>query len=298
MNAKRIMSIVVVLVMFTASAAAVRGQDQEPDLEVADSDIWCSNFYPMRGDTVSIRTDIHNIENCYIVLRDLNSEIGYDCNLPSGKVVKVSLRARVTGPGGSVAGIQMRINNTFTSTFYVSSSSWEDVDSLGITVPLTSNDRLYVRRVTYDSGVDLEIDSIEVLEEQGTSWNSLFELEAELYSVGGGTVESIHPSNIAVSFYDGNPKWGGKFIGESTSVGNLVRITKSGTVWILTEGGTATTEMVSWTAKPNGYHFINAELTPVPRETATNNNKASTTVVVEYGGFWIISFLRQGFFPG
>ena len=111
-------------------------------------------------------------------------------------------------------------------------------------------------------------------------WVLVFKREAETYDSGGSTVDAIHPQNVTVGIYDGDPDGGGIQIGSNQVASDASKITASGpTTPILTAGG-SNSVMVTWTATPEAGHNIYARILPDPLETNTGNNKAFSFVDV------------------
>lgn len=282
----------VLFVMFIAMPAGLNGQDVEPDLQVKSSDISFSPSSPVKANTfVAVHANIRNVGNCYIVLSDNNvDEIGFDHDFEQGDFIKVKVIVRSPDNGNVTKPIefQARIGNEYSTIQATYNENWEEKDLLNLTVPVSGNDRLYIKRVS-GAGYDLEIDRIVIYHDYDKykqDWDAETTREGESYDAGGDQVDWIHPSDVQVKFYDGDPASGGSQIGGAKTVGNVQKTTESGSVKILTEGGKASTQVV-WQARPLGWHKIYVDITPDPREEVTNNNKAYKSIEV-ISPLWII----------
>ncbi|MBZ4420466.1 CARDB domain-containing protein [Myxococcus sp. RHSTA-1-4] len=102
----------------------------------------------------------------------------------------------------------------------------------------------------------------------GTAGASL-QLSAVVHNLGG-----LPASNVKVSFFDGDPKAGGRHLGDAVATGPLA-----------VRKGTATASL-PWVAYPEGEHLIHVVVNPdeAIEESGRENNSASFRVFVQPGG--------------
>ncbi len=261
------------------------GQADEPDLEVQKADISFNPASPVLiGTVVEIKADIHNRGNCYIALSENLDEVGYNENFTMLNRIKV--KARVRSTNGDILGVEARIDDYPIVPFYTSSQSWEVKESNDITIPSQNNTTLFLKRVSGGGSSDLEIDYIEVWKWNGSGWDLLLAREGESYDSGGGSVDRIHPSGVKVDFYDGDPAYSGCIHLDTRTVGDVQKDTEAGPTWILTEGGSAEAK-TDWQAVGGHWHYMYVEITPDPKETMTDNNKAFKKMEVLPGHHYI-----------
>ncbi|MHC4944259.1 MAG: hypothetical protein ACYTG7_14690 [Planctomycetota bacterium] len=262
-----------------ALAGGLYSQDEEPDLQVQDSDI---SFSPsdrvMLKDKVEVRADIHNVENSYVVLSENNDAIGFDISYDPYDVLQVRVRARSTN--GEALVMQVRMDHITSNIFYSVNADWTQCTCEGFNAPGFTNSTMYIERNWGSEEEDLEIDWIQVYKYVNfVGWEHVATWEAETYEDGGDTVDWIYPCNVQMNFYDGDPGSGGSKFASVANIGNLQRTIESGSVSILTEDGKKQATAY-WKAKPLGWHEIFVEVVPCERETVTDNNMASKEIEV------------------
>jgi hypothetical protein len=280
-----------VLVSF-ALAGGLYAQDDEPDLQILDSDIVLSPSERVKlKSMVQVSADVQNVENCYVVMSETDDAIGFDISYEPYDVFKVSLRARSSN--GIWIDVQVRMDYVTSYPFAVVDSDWAQCTCQSFNAPYTSNCTMYIERSWGGAGSDLEIDWIKVYRYVYPSGYELIaSWEAEDYEDGGDTVDWIHPCNTQVNFYDGDPDAGGSIFASVPNVGNLERTIESGTIWILTEDGKQQASAM-WKAKPLGWHQLFVEAVPCEREMVTENNRASKEIEVVLMYFRILSFFTK-----
>ena len=76
------------------------------------------------------------------------------------------------------------------------------------------------------------------------------------------------------------------------TVGDVQKDVGGVQVWILTGGGSAEAK-THWTAVPGRWHNIYVEITPDPKETTTENNKAFKRMEVLSGNSGLLWYIFE-----
>ena len=250
----------VMVVAITSSPIFVYAQDtDEADLEVSGPDIDIT-FTQLGNPTspagvglnsqVEVSALIQNLGICYIVLGDNNNQVDYAFNLASS-ITLYKVVARVRSSNGDLVTVHTWVDALGTGALTTNSTTWGEQEATP-SGPLPAGNRVLRFKVFSggDVGTDLHVDWIELYGREIVSdpWVLVFKREAETYDSGGSTVDAIHPQNVTVGIYDGDPDGGGIQIGSNQVASDASKITASGpTTPILTAGG-SNSVMVTWTA--------------------------------------------------
>jgi hypothetical protein len=253
---------------------------EEVDLEVSgpNIDVAVSPPSPVGiNDVVDVSAFIENYCcMCYIVLGDNSDMVDYNFNLSSA-IADYKVEARVRSSNGNSLTANVWVDALGISPFSTNSTSWEVQTAAGVALGSGSH-VLHVELVGGgDVDTDLHLDCLDFYKWDGSEWVLLIRFEAEDYTGGGPSVDAIHPQNVTVQFYNGDPDAGGVQIGSDQIASDSLKTTVAGSTPILTAGGAATVS-VNWTAGDVGNYQLYAKIIPDPLEANTGNNKAYCNV--------------------
>ena len=278
---------VLMLVTFVAPSFVVYGQEATlPDYEVSEGDISFSPASTVHvGTSVTISASIHNTGITWVKLHEDGDYIGgYSFNVfdTTEIVEKIDIEIRVRARDNPVE-VTVKIDDTLIigwtwtvnpgDDWVIKSSPESEPIDLGThTMNLTLNHLLLAGK--------LDVDWIKI--DQTGVGETYFHAEDYDDTKSSG-VNDIHPHNVTVGFYDGDPDAGGTPIGYNSTVGDMNYVhDPDRNVYYIKNNGVATATQ-SWTAYPAGDYRIYVKVDPGGKigEGDETNNKANKTIRVE-----------------